>query len=233
MIRFSLKCRCDTQFEGWFRSSDDYENQLQSGFVSCPNCGSHDVTKALMAPTVTGTKRNRDAVDYGAAQEAARQREADSRSRETGTTKPGEATKPGGATKPAEVDQAGRDRMGRDSPETAALGSSLGHEPPATGSAEAGRPAPGTALSAAHMPSQMADPRQLKQVVEALRELKKQVTAQATYVGNAFAEEARKMHFGEAELRAIYGEATLNDAKELLEEGIEIAPLPTLPEEHN
>ncbi len=46
------------------------------------------------------------------------------------------------------------------------------------------------------------------------------------YVGDKFAEEARKMHAGESEERAIWGEATLEEARELAEEGVPAAPLP-------
>jgi hypothetical protein len=54
------------------------------------------------------------------------------------------------------------------------------------------------------------------------------------YVGTDFAEEARKIHYGEREARDIYGETSLDDAKELLEEGVPVAPLPGLsPKEKN
>ncbi len=46
------------------------------------------------------------------------------------------------------------------------------------------------------------------------------------YVGDKFADEARKMHAGESEERAIWGEATPEEARELAEEGIQAAPLP-------
>jgi hypothetical protein len=46
-------------------------------------------------------------------------------------------------------------------------------------------------------------------------------------VGDEFAEEARRIHYGETEKRDIYGEATLPQVKELVDEGVEIAPLPT------
>ena len=49
------------------------------------------------------------------------------------------------------------------------------------------------------------------------------------YVGADFAEEARKIHYGERDARDIYGETSLDDAKELLEEGVPVAPLPGLP----
>ena len=45
-------------------------------------------------------------------------------------------------------------------------------------------------------------------------------------VGEQFAEEARRIHYGETERRDIYGEASLEDARELIEEGVEVAPLP-------
>lgn len=56
--------------------------------------------------------------------------------------------------------------------------------------------------------------------------LRKYVESNADYVGAKFAQEARKIHYGEAEDRHIYGEATLQEAKELVEEGVDVAPLP-------
>jgi len=52
------------------------------------------------------------------------------------------------------------------------------------------------------------------------------VQQNADYVGPNFAEEARKIHYGESEERHIYGEATPEEAKELVEEGVDVAPLP-------
>lgn len=46
------------------------------------------------------------------------------------------------------------------------------------------------------------------------------------YVGGDFAAEARKMHYGEADERDIYGETSFEDAKDLIEEGVPVAPLP-------
>ena len=66
-----------------------------------------------------------------------------------------------------------------------------------------------------------------------LKELREHLTKNADNVGQKFPEEARKMHYGEIEHRSIYGEATPKDAKELLEEGIEFHPLPSLPDERN
>lgn len=62
---------------------------------------------------------------------------------------------------------------------------------------------------------------------------RKFIQANADYVGPRFPEEARKIHYGEAEERHIYGESSLKEAKELIEEGIEIAPVPPDPGELN
>jgi len=66
-----------------------------------------------------------------------------------------------------------------------------------------------------------------------LRELRDHVTKNADYVGAKFPDEARKMHYGDIEHRSIYGEASPADAAELIEEGIELHPLPILPDERN
>ena len=69
-------------------------------------------------------------------------------------------------------------------------------------------------------------------LIAAMRALKNKITSEADYVGEKFAEEARKMHYGESEQRSIYGETTFDEAKELRDEGIEIQPLPRLPREN-
>lgn len=61
---------------------------------------------------------------------------------------------------------------------------------------------------------------------QALAELRKKVEAEADDVGRNFAGEARAMHLGDKPQRAIYGEARLDEAKSLLEDGIPVAPLP-------
>ena len=77
-----------------------------------------------------------------------------------------------------------------------------------------------------------ADPR-MQMLMETMRGLRKQVEANADYVGDKFAGEARKIHYAEAEKRGIYGEATAGEARALIEEGIEVHPLPRLPEDGN
>src|SRR5690606_25479535 len=52
MIVYDLSCSAGHRFEGWFGSSDDFTAQEARGLVSCPHCGSVDVTKAPMAPAV-------------------------------------------------------------------------------------------------------------------------------------------------------------------------------------
>jgi hypothetical protein len=141
LIRFSLRCEHDHEFEAWFRSSDDYDTQRKRGLVDCPECGSQKVEKALMAPAVsTGRKQEKIALAMGEAQKQA-----------------------------------------------------------------------------------MA---QLKAISEKMRE-------NSDYVGDKFADEARKIHFGEAEQRGIYGEATPEEAKSLAEDGIDFMPIPVFPDDRN
>jgi hypothetical protein len=66
-----------------------------------------------------------------------------------------------------------------------------------------------------------------------LKELRDHLTKNAENVGGKFPEEARKMHYGETEHRSIYGEASPQEAKELLDEGVELHPLPVLPDDRN
>lgn len=141
MIHFSLVCDSAHEFEGWFRSNEDFEKQAKRGLVDCPTCGSHKVEKALMAPAVS-TARRREKVEL--------------------------------------------------------------------------------AMSDA----QSAAMAEFKALAEKMRE-------NADYVGDRFAEEARKIHFGEADARGIYGEATLEEAKGLAEDGVSFMPLPVFPQDRN
>lgn len=79
-------------------------------------------------------------------------------------------------------------------------------------------------------PDEPALPAIIAQAVEPLaaqlRELRDQIIAQTEPVGDKFAEEARKMHYGETEMRAIRGQTTVDEAKELIDEGIEFGVLP-------
>lgn len=81
------------------------------------------------------------------------------------------------------------------------------------------------ALSSAH-----PDAIKLRDLLRAYRQ---KIISEADYVGDRFAEEARRIHFEEVEARGIYGEATRDEVIALAEEGIDFMPLPDLPEEHN
>ena len=141
MIRFSLACDKDHEFEAWFRSNDDFDTQMKRGFVECPACGSKKVGKALMAPSVsTGRKKEQIALAMGEAQ---------------------------------------------------------------------------------------------KQALAQMKAMAEKVRENADYVGDKFAEEARKIHFGETEARGIYGEATLDEARSLAEDGVEFMPIPVFPDDRN
>lgn len=61
---------------------------------------------------------------------------------------------------------------------------------------------------------------------QAVKELRKKIEDNADNVGKDFATEARKIHDGDAPERAIYGEAKIEDAKSLIDDGIPVAPLP-------
>ena len=75
--------------------------------------------------------------------------------------------------------------------------------------------------------SKMAE---VRAMVRALRE---KIMEHTTDVGAAFPEEARKIHDGDAEARPIRGQASFEEARALIEDGVEIMPIPLLPEERN
>lgn len=72
-----------------------------------------------------------------------------------------------------------------------------------------------------------------RRVMAQMKAMAEKMRANADYVGDKFAEEARKIHFGEADQRGIYGEATLDEAKGLAEDGVEFMPIPVFPEDQN
>lgn len=147
MIRYELRCGNAHAFDGWFASADAFDKQKVAGLLECPHCGTAEVEKALMAPSVS------------------------------------------------------------------------------TSRAKEKRQAVATV-------SQPMDPRR-QELLDTMRKLKAMVTENADYVGDRFAEEARKIHYGERDARGIYGEATGDEVKALLDDGVEILPLPDLPEDKN
>jgi hypothetical protein len=73
------------------------------------------------------------------------------------------------------------------------------------------------------------DPARTAEAMRLLRKVQNHIEKNFDHVGPQFAEEARKMHYGEAERRSIYGEASTAEAKELRDEGIEVSQIPWLP----
>jgi hypothetical protein len=139
MIRYSLKCAAEHGFESWFQSAAAFDALAASGHITCPQCGSDQISKTLMAPAVSVARSS-----GGASQE-----------------------------KPL---------------------------------------------------STPANPQE-----EALAALRAEVEANSDYVGKSFVSEARKMHEGTTAPRAIHGEARLDEAKKLVEDGVPVMPLPFLP----
>ncbi|WP_275784545.1 DUF1178 family protein [Pararhizobium gei] len=72
-----------------------------------------------------------------------------------------------------------------------------------------------------------------KEAIGKIRELVTAIRENAVDVGEKFPEEARKIHYGEAEQRGLIGKASVDEVRSLLDEGIEIAPLPVLPDDVN
>jgi hypothetical protein len=99
-------------------------------------------------------------------------------------------------------------------------------------------PAPATPAPAetANVPPQGSTPLMMAQERELrakLKELRDHIVKNADNVGEKFPNEARKMHYGEIEHRPIYGEASAEEARALIDEGVEVSPLPVLPEDRN
>jgi len=159
MIVFDLECRVgDHRFEGWFASSDDYARQKAKGLVTCPQCGSVDIEKAVMAPRIA--------------------------------------------------------RKGNQLPERVASRPSTAIAPPPAPSADI------STMASGPMPPEVAA------LMRKLMTMQAEALKSSRFVGSKFADDARAMHYGEREAEQIHGEATIKEAKELLEEGIAVAPLP-------
>jgi hypothetical protein len=95
-------------------------------------------------------------------------------------------------------------------------------------------PAPAAAMPATTTPASaplvMAQEREVR---AKLRELRDHILTSSDNVGERFPNEARKMHYGDIEHRPIYGEASPDEARALMEEGVEVSTLPLLPEDRN
>ena len=88
----------------------------------------------------------------------------------------------------------------------------------------------GDVAAPASTPLLMAQERELR---AKLKELRDHIVKNADNVGERFPNEARKMHYGDIEHRPIYGEASPDEARALIDEGVEVSPLPVLPDDRN
>jgi hypothetical protein len=90
--------------------------------------------------------------------------------------------------------------------------------------------APAETPASESTPLMMAQERELRAKIKELRD---HIVKNADNVGERFPNEARAMHYGDKEHRPIYGEASPEEARALIDEGVEVSPLPTLPEDRN
>lgn len=103
MIHFALRCRGGGHdFDGWFRSNDDFDRQAAAGLVECPVCGGADVAKALMRPAIAKAGSGQGAAEARAeaAAQAADQSVAGS---PTGAAAPAMPAATGAASQPAQT----------------------------------------------------------------------------------------------------------------------------------
>jgi hypothetical protein len=102
---------------------------------------------------------------------------------------------------------------------------------PTPAPAPAAIPVAGTEVTTAgSTPLLMAQERELRAKIKELRD---HIVKNADNVGERFPNEARKMHYGDIEHRPIYGEASPEEARSLIDEGVEVSPLPVLPDDRN
>lgn len=64
MIQFTLKCDQDHRFDSWFQSADAFDKLTSAGMVACSVCGSTEVEKALMAPSVRASRKTAVAPEH-------------------------------------------------------------------------------------------------------------------------------------------------------------------------
>ena len=164
MIKYQLICDKSHEFEGWFGDSVAFESQQESGFLTCPVCGSADVRRALMAPNIASPKTRK-------------------------------------------TDLAEQQLSAQPEPQPQALQQASAALPPAA-------------------------TRKKQDLMSEMRALQTKIRHECRDVGNDFAEEARKIHYGEVEPEGIYGQATAEEREALDEEGIEIMDMPWLPKDN-
>ena len=99
-----------------------------------------------------------------------------------------------------------------------------------------GREATAPEAAAAEVTAKGSTPLLMAQELELrakIKELRDHIVKNADNVGERFPNEARKMHYGDIEHRPIYGEASPEEARSLIDEGVEVSPLPVLPDDRN
>ena len=72
-----------------------------------------------------------------------------------------------------------------------------------------------------------------RSINDAIRKIRDEIKKNSEYVGDQFPEEARKIHYNEAEMRSIYGKASKKEITELVDEGIDIIQIPEIPDDKN
>ena len=99
---------------------------------------------------------------------------------------------------------------------------------PLCGDAQVGKAvmAPAVAAKGNQAPTDAPDPQTVKRMLAGMAEAQRKALEQSSWVGERFADEARAIHLGEADARAIHGKATRAEAEQLADEGIKVAPLP-------
>ena len=134
MIVFNLICKiCSSEFEGWFESAKEFDNQKRKKIINCPSCNSACIRKSLSTPNLQAKNNSKKNIQIK------------------------------------------------------------------------------------------------KAVSNNIKKYKKIIEKNFEYVGDKFTEEAKKMKYGEKKEKPIYGEATIEQTKELVEEEINVVPLPWAP----
>lgn len=177
MMTYKLRCAAGHGFEGWFRSSEDFDSQAERSLLSCPICGNSEIEKAIMAPAVVTSRQKAKPPVLPAKPD--KDKTDESSSKDT-------ATETNAVPVPAEPRQE-------------------------------------------ILPAVTAHEERTAKLLGMMRQIQAHVEKNFENVGKRFPEEARKMHLGETEHRDVYGQASLEEAKELLEEGVPVLPLPKLP----
>ena len=104
---------------------------------------------------------------------------------------------------------------------------------PAVARSDKGKPMPVAPVASDAPATPVAMDPARAEMMSAIRDMVRQVRSSAEDVGDRFPTEARKIHYGEAKERGIIGKANPDEARQLLEEGIGVLPLPNLPEDMN